>query len=161
MGLSGYYRKFIVDYAKLAAPLNYLTKKNVPFVWSEECQHSFACLKDNLMKAPIMAYPNYNNPFTLYTDASSFSVGAVLCQSQSGTERVIAYAGRSLNKSELNYTITEKECLAVVFAVKHFDYLLRHCEFDVVVDHLALKWLLSFNEPTGRLARWITLLMTQ
>ena len=94
----------------------------------------------SLTEAPIIAYPDYNCPFTLYTDASSFSVGSVLCQTQSGVERVIAYAGRSMTKAEQNYSITEKECLAVIFAVKHFDYLLRHVKFDIVVDHAALKW---------------------
>jgi hypothetical protein len=156
LGLSGYYRRFIKDYSKIAAPLFHLTKRDEPFVWSPECQAAFEQLKINLTSAPILGYPHFGKPFRLYSDSSNFSIGAVLCQVQQGVERVIAYAGRSLSPAERNYGITEKECLALVFATKHFDCYLRSSEFEAIVDHSALTWLCSVKAPTGRLARWIT-----
>ena len=107
-----------------------------------------------------MGYPRFDSPFKLYTNASNFALGAVLSQTQDGVERVIAYAGRSLSPPERNLGITEKECLALVFAVKKFDCYLRNVHFDAYVDHSALKWLLSMKEPTGKFARWVALLQS-
>ena len=158
LGLSGYYRRFIKNYAKIANPLYGLTKKDTIFNWSTECQQSFDALKTSLTEAPVLAYPNMNAPFRLYTDASDFAVGGVLCQEQDGIERVISYAGRSLDKAQRNYGITEKECLALIFSIKHFDCYLRSTKFTAVVDHIALKWLKDIKQPTGRLWRWTILL---
>ena len=160
LGLSGYYRKFVQNYAKIAAPLYALTKKNFEFVWSKECDSAFEHLKSALTSPPILAYPDYDRPFRVYTDASSFALGAVLCQEQSGQERVICYAGRALSKQEQNYGITELECLALVFAIKKFDCYLRFTSFTAYVDHAALKWLLSLKEPTGKFARWVALIQS-
>ena len=160
LGLSGYYRKFIKDYAKIASPLYALTKKNVDFIWTEQCENAFKLLREALISPPLLAYPDFDEPFQLYTDASSFALGAVLCQTQNGTERVICYSGRSLSKQEQQYGITEKECLALVYAVKKFDCYLRFTKFTAYVDHSALKWLLTLKEPTGKFARWIALLQS-
>ena len=141
LGLSGYYRRFIKNYAKIANPLYGLTKKDTIFNWSTECQQLFDALKTSLTEAPVLAYPNMNALFRLHTDASNFAVGGVLCQEQDGIERVISYAGRSLDKAQRNYGITEKECLALIFSIKHFDCYLRSTKFTAVVDHIALKWL--------------------
>ncbi|CAC5372712.1 Retrovirus-related Pol polyprotein from transposon 297,Retrovirus-related Pol polyprotein from transposon 17.6 [Mytilus coruscus] len=86
--------------------------------------------------------------------------GAVLCQEQSGQERVICYAGRALSKQEQNYGITELKCLALVFAIKKFDCYLRFTSFTAYVDHAAMKWLLSLKEPTGKFARWVALIQS-
>ncbi|VDI23491.1 Hypothetical predicted protein [Mytilus galloprovincialis] len=107
-----------------------------------------------------LGYPQYDQPFRLYTDASSFSLGAVLCQVQNGIERVICYAGKSLSASEKNYGISEKECLALVYGIKHFDCYLRHNKFEAFVDHSSLKWLLTMNEPVGKFARWNALVQS-
>ncbi|CAC5391269.1 unnamed protein product [Mytilus coruscus] len=144
----------------IAAPLYALTKKNCDFVWSKECDSAFEHLKSALTSPPILAYPDYDRPFRVYTDASSFALGAVLCQEQSGQERVICYAGRALSKQEQNYGITELECLALVFAIKKFDCYLRFTSFTAYVDHAALKWLLSLKEPTGKFARWVALIQS-
>ncbi|CAC5410206.1 unnamed protein product [Mytilus coruscus] len=103
---------------------------------------------------------NYIRPFRVYTDASSLALGAVLCQEQSGQERVICYTGCALSKQEQNYGITELECLALVFAIKKFDCYLRFTSLTAYVDHAALKWLLSLKEPTGKFARWIALIQS-
>ena len=158
LGLSGYYRRFIKNYAKIANPLYGLTKKDTIFNWSTECQQSFDALKTSLTEAPVLAYPNMNAPFRLHTDVSYFAVGGVLCQEKDGIERVISYAGRSLDKAQRNYGITEKECLALLFSIKHFDCYLRSTKFTAVVDHIALKWLEDIKQPTGRLWRWTILL---
>ena len=108
------------------------------------------------MKAPILQYPDFEKPFTLYTDASGTGLGAVLAQKDSeNKERVIAYASKSLNKAELNYGITDKECLAVIWAIKHFEQYLGLLPFQVVTDHSALKYLQTAKVPTGQRAWWI------
>src|SRR6266487_2542613 len=133
-----------------------LLKKETPFEWTDKQQRAFDFLKECLMKAPILQYPDFEKPFTLYTDASGTGLGAVLTQKDSeNKERVIAYASKSLNKAELNYGITDKECLAVIWAIKHFEQYLELLPFQVVTDHSALKYLQTAKVPTGRRAQWI------
>ena len=160
LGLTGYYRRFVKDYARIASPLYGLTQKGVPFIWSQAADDAFTKLRDALVQPPVLGYPDMEKPFRLYTDASDVSVGAVLCQVQDKVERVIAYAGKSLSGPEKNYGITEKECLALRFGVEHFDCYLRHSQFTAFVDHAALKWLFSLKNPSGRLARWISFLQS-
>lgn len=158
LGLSGYYRKFVKDYAKISIPLYALTKKGVKYVWTTNCDSAFQALKLALTSPPLLAYPDYDKHFKVYTDASSFAVGGVLAQDKNGTERVICYVGRSLKPAERNYGITEKECLALVFTIRKLDCYLRYSSFTAIVDHSALKWLFSLKEPVGKFARWITFL---
>ena len=94
-GLTSYYRKFIPAYSEVAGPLHKLTRKDVPFIWSEDCQLAFEKLKESLCNPPILAYPDFSLPFILDCDASGKSIGAVLSQVQGGKERVIAYASKS------------------------------------------------------------------
>ncbi|GES95427.1 1-phosphatidylinositol 4,5-bisphosphate phosphodiesterase-like [Rhizophagus clarus] len=111
------------------------------------------------MTPPILSYPNFEKPFILYTDASTFALGAILSQkNEDKKERVIAYASRTLGKHERNYGITELECLAVVWAVKHFHHYLHGQKFTVITDHAALRYLLNLSNPTGRLGRWLMFL---
>ena len=155
LGLTGYYRKFIPNYAALSAPLVALTKKGVKFAWENKHNLAFCTLKDKLCKAPILAYPKFDRPFTLHTDASDIGIGAVLSQiDTSGKESVISYCSRSLSDREKNYSATEKEALAVIFAVEHFRVYLLGRQFTLVTDHSALQWLHTV-EPKGRLARWV------
>ena len=155
VGLASYYRRFVPGFAKVAGPLHALTKKEVEFVWSTECQRSFERLKELLTSAPVLCFPNFQCPFILETDASGCGLGAVLAQEQSdGQVRPVAYASRSLQKHEANYGITELEGLGVVWAVKHFrPYLYGH-KCIVFTDHEALKSLLNTPRPSGKLARW-------
>ena len=119
LGLSGYYRRFVKSYANIATPLYHLTSKGVPFEWSTDYKTAFEHLKSALISPPILAYPDYERPFKVFTDASSFAVGGVLSQDDTeGNEHVISYVGRALTPSERNYGISEKECLALVFAIK-------------------------------------------
>ena len=154
LGLFGYYRKFIKDFSRHAKPMTELLKKDRPYAWEEKQQNSFERLKEMLIKAPILQYPDFEKSFTLFTDASKNGLGAVLSQKKDNKECVIAYASRSTNKSEANYGITDLECLAVVWAVQHFQHYLFN-PFTIVTDHSALKWLKTCKIPRGRRARWI------
>ena len=158
LGLAGYYRRFIKDFATLAAPLTKLTTKQMtsrPFAWTAACDNSFTQLKQQLCAAPILAYPQFDRMFTLYTDASDVGLGAVLAQNDdTGVERVVAYASRALSERERRYATTEKEALAIHYATEHFRLYLLGRRFKIVIDHSALKWLSSI-EPKGRLGRWI------
>ena len=133
-----------------------LLKKEAPFEWTNRQQQAFDLLKEHLMRAPILQYPDFEKPFILYTDASGTGLGAVLSQKdEKNRERVIAYASRSLNKAERNYGITDQECLAIVWAVKHFEQYLGLLHFQIVTDHSALKFLQMSKVLSGRCARWV------
>lgn len=157
LGLASYYRRFVQDFAIIAAPLNQLTRKDVAFEWSESCQKSFEQLKSALVSTPVLVYPKFGpgNTFILETDASKVGLGAVLSQMQEdGTVHPIAYASRSTDKHERNYGISELETLGLVWAVRHFrPYILgHHC--TVYTDHAACLSILNTSKPSGKLARW-------
>jgi hypothetical protein len=120
-----YYRKFIDRFSSLAKPLTDLLKKGKEWQWTDLEQESFKVLKEKLIEFPTLQYPDLSQPFILTTDASGYALGAVLSQGSLGKDRPIAYASRILNGAELNYSTVEKECLAIVWAYKHFrPYLL-------------------------------------
>src|SRR3989337_651521 len=136
--------------------MNDLLKKDIPFKWTTKQQIAFDRLKERLIQAPMLTYPDFERPFTLYTDASGTGLGAVLAQKQEDNlEHVIAYASRSLNQAERNYAVTDQECLAIVWAIEHFHHFLELLPFEVVTDHSALKWLQTSKLPKGRRARWM------
>lgn len=158
LGICNYYRRFIKGFAKIASPLNLLTSKNVKFSWTPACQESFDMLKQALVSAPILAYPDFRLPFHLYVDASQTGIGLTLGQIVNGKEVAIAYAGRDLNPAERNYSATEREALAVFDGIKRFQSYLQNAKFTIHTDHNALKWLMSLDDPRGRLARWTMLI---
>ena len=140
-----------------AAPLNFLLKKDAVFQWDDGCQSAFDQLKECLISAPVLAYPQFKSdvPFVLETDASIHGLGAVLAQKQAdGKVHPIAYASRSLNCHERNYGITELETLGLVWAARLFrPYLLGH-KCIVYTDHSACTSLLNTKHPSAKLARW-------
>ncbi|XP_051153378.1 uncharacterized protein LOC127287824 [Leptopilina boulardi] len=154
LGLAGYYRRFIKDFSAKAKPLSNLLKKNVKFEWGPEQDESFKELRSNLCKSPILQYPDYDKIFTITTDASDFAIGAVLSQDKDGIDLPIAYLSRVLNTPEQNYSTTEKECLAVLYAVNHFRPYIYGKKFILVSDHEPLKWINSIKDPGQRLVRW-------
>ena len=158
LGLASYYRRYIKGFSSTAKPLHALTEKDKPFEWTDECNKAFNDLKEKLMTSPILAYPEFGQPYILDTDASNFGIGAVLSQVQQGTERVIAYGSRTLNRAERNYCVTRRELLAVVHFLKHFKHYLYGQEVLVRTDHGALRWLLDFKSPEGQIARWIEII---
>jgi hypothetical protein len=156
IALASYYRKFVKNFSSIVEPLNRLLKKNVPYIWNKDQQEVFERLKTCLVTPPILAYPNFEKPFIVYTNASTFALGAILSQKdEMKKEHVIAYASQTLNKHERNYGITELECLAVVWAVKHFHHYLHRQKFTIITDHAALRYLLNMTNPTGKLGRWL------
>ncbi|CAK1595080.1 unnamed protein product [Parnassius mnemosyne] len=154
LGLVSYYRRFIPDFSKLAKPLTSLLKKDTPFCWKNEQQLAFEVLKKKLTTSPVLAYPDFSKPFILTCDASSFAISAILSQGKIGKDRPIAFASRTLNKAECNYSVTEKECLAIVFGTKAFRPYLNGRTFTIVTDHKPLQWLFSCKDPGSRLIRW-------
>ena len=155
LGLAGYYRRFIPNFASISAPLVALTKKASKFHWGTPEQSAFQILQQLLCSAPVLSYPKFDQRFILQTEASDLGLGAVLTQIDSlGQEHVISYASRSLSNREKRYSATEKEALAVVFAIDHFRAYLLGRPFTLVTDHSALRWLHSV-EPKGRIGRWV------
>ncbi|KAL0818955.1 hypothetical protein ABMA28_008252 [Loxostege sticticalis] len=154
LGLVSYYRRFIPDFSKHAKSLTSLLKKDVPFEWKNEQQLSFETLKNKLVTAPILAYPDFTKPFLLTCDASNHAISAILSQGPIGQDLPIAYASRTLNKAETNYSVTEKECLAIVFGTKVFRPYLYGNRFEIITDHKPLQWLFNCKDPGSRLIRW-------
>jgi hypothetical protein len=141
--LAGYYRLHVPNFARLAKPLTTLTEKDVPFVWTQECQQAFDELKRILSTEPLLVYPDFSEPFVVACDASTKATGAVLPQRRNGDENPLAYPRRKLNSAESKYSVTELELLAFLFATKQFRYYLYGRNFTVNKDHRALKWLLN------------------
>jgi RNase H-like domain found in reverse transcriptase/Integrase zinc binding domain/Integrase core domain len=162
LGMFGYYRKYIKNYGDVAHPMVKLLKKGIEFKWTSEQEESFQKLKQRLLEPPILGYPCFTLPFVVYTDASSFGAGAVLCQHQDPdrpeNETVIAYTSRHLNDREAKWSTVEKEAFAIVHAVTVFYPYLWGRKFTVITDHNPLKWLMKMSKPTGRLMRWSLLL---
>ena len=156
LGMLQFVKKFIKNYADIARPLYDLTKKDLKYNWTENCQNAFQTLKDALISPPILAYPRYDLPFNVYSDASKTALGAVLTQvHEDKRERILAYAGRRTQKLEQNYPSWELEGLGAVYAVSKFDNYIRHSEFCLYTDNSALTHLFKQPNLTGRLARWV------
>jgi len=154
LGMTGYYRKFIRNYARIAQPLNTLTKKDSKFTWGCHAEEGFTTLKHALTSAPILVHPDNTRTFIVETDASDLAVGAVLCQDYDGDHKPIAFYSRVLNPAEKNYHTTEKECLAVVEALAHWRHYLIDRPFQLRTDHQALTWLNTLKDYNKRQTRW-------
>lgn len=154
LGLTGYYRRHIEGYAKLAKPLTSLLKNDTKFNWDDSCEEAFQRLKEILTSAPLLRSPDFEKPFFLSTDASGYAIGAVLSQRDEHGELPVAYASRQLKAPEINYSVTERECLAIVWAVKYFQPYLYGRSFEIHTDSRPLRWLLNVKDPSSRLARW-------
>jgi transposase InsO family protein/predicted aspartyl protease len=160
LGTASYYRRYVANFADIAAPLHRLTAKNSTWQWTEEEQFAFERLKHALATAPVLPFPVKGAPYLLDTDASANGIGGVLCQIVNGQERVLGYASKALNKHERNYCVTRRELLAVVKFVRHFRPYLHGQPFTVRTDHSSLQWLRSKKDAEGQLARWIEILDT-
>ncbi len=154
LGLANYYRKFIDGFAKTALPLYKLTKKGEPWVWSGAQDAAFNTLKRGLLDAKCLRAPDFKAPFILQTDASNEGLGAVLTQRFDGEEHPVAYISKQLKPAEINYSTTELEALAVVWAIKTFEHYLVDRHFTVVTDHHALQWFPTKKSLNKRLSRW-------
>ncbi|KAJ0392077.1 hypothetical protein ATCC90586_011261 [Pythium insidiosum] len=152
--LAGYYRRFVENSGRKMAPLTTLLRKERAWEWGSEQQRAFEGIKMELSLKPLLVYPNFALPFVLATDASLVGLGAVLQQDQGDGLQPVAYASKVNSETQSRYSITELECLAVVWAIEHFRPFLYGRKFTVVTDHSALKWLMSAKDLKNRLQRW-------
>ena len=155
LGICNYYRKFIKNFADIAAPLYKLIRNEVVWEFKEEQIQAFKTLKEKLCTYPVLRQPNMKKTFKLYCDASHIAVGVVLSQAdEENNEYVIAYASRLFKGFEINWCISDKEMFACIYGVKEFKQFIFGTRFIIVTDHSALMYLLNLKDPTGRLARW-------
>uniref|UniRef100_K7EXH9 Gypsy retrotransposon integrase-like protein 1 n=1 Tax=Pelodiscus sinensis TaxID=13735 RepID=K7EXH9_PELSI len=156
LGLAGYYRRFIPQFATIATPLTDLTRKGYPekVKWTERCEEAFQQLKQRLTSAPVLTQPDFTKPFIVQTDASNLGVGAVLAQDQGKGDRPIVYLSRKLLPREQQYSTIEKEALALRWAVEMLRYYLWGNTFRLVTDHAPLTWMHNMKEVNPRVMRW-------
>jgi hypothetical protein len=157
LGLFQYYKNYVPNFARIAGPLYAALKKDRTWYWGPNQQQAFDTLKRMMQVTPILIHPDYNKPFILYTDASYSGLGYILCQlGNDNLEHPVQYGGRKLLPSENNYTITELECLGVVWGVRKNKQFLGQNPFTIYTDHKALETLKKQELPTiGRRTRWI------
>lgn len=153
LGLAGYYRKFVYNFATVAYPLYNLTREQVKFVWQEEQQNAFDKIVLALTSTPLLIHPDFSKPFIVQTDACDNGIGAVLTQVLDGQERVVMYISRTLQPAEQKWCVREKEALAIIFACESFRPYLIGTKFTIQTDHQSLQWLMKAQAP-ARLVRW-------
>ena len=157
LGLCNVYRRFVPGFSKIAAPLNALLRKgespNLGMLNEGQLQ-AFNSLREKLLQLPVLAFPKRDGKFILDTDASGDQIGCCLFQEQSDGSHPIGYWSRSLNPAERNYSTTEKECLAIVWAILQLRPYLEGEKFLIRTDHHSLRWVLNLADAQGRLARW-------
>ena len=153
LGLAGYYRRFVQDFAKISSPLTKLTKKGVPFRWDDACEASFQNLKERLVTAPVLIVPESSEGYVIYSDASMKGLGCVLMQHG----KVVAYASRQLKEYEKNYPTHDLELAAVVFALKIWRHYLYGEKTQIFTDHKSLKYFFTQKELNMRQRRWLEL----
>ena len=157
LGLAGYFRDFIKDFAEIAAPLTDLTKDSHidTFVLTEKEKLAAELLKQKVSEYPILQFPDFNLPFILKIDASQIKIVAVLLQQKQQQRVLISCSSRLLSPAERNYSIVEREALAVVWGINHYRPYLFGRNFLIITDHKSLQYLYNFRDPNGRLVRWI------
>ncbi|GJS28270.1 putative nucleotidyltransferase, ribonuclease H [Tanacetum coccineum] len=158
LGHPGFYRRFIKDFSQITCPITQLLVKDALINFFEECIQAFDTLKRELTQAPIMIKPDWSLPFEIMCDASDYAVGAVLGQRIDKHFKPIHYASKTMNEAQENYTTTEKELLAVVFAFDKFRQYMVLSKTIVFTDHSALRYLFMKQDAKPRLIRWILLL---
>lgn len=156
IGIASWYRRFVRNFASIAAPLHDLTKDKkgkAKLEWDTKADKAFIDLKNDLVSTPLLTIPDFNETFSIHCDASDIGLGAVICQGLN--DQPIAFASRKLKGAETRYSVTERECLAVVFAIQKFRPYIEGYHFKIYTDHSSLIWLFRQENPPGRLARWI------
>ena len=142
IGMCSYYRRFIPNFSKIAEPLIELTKKYARFKWTPDCQSAFDYLKDSLTVVPLLAYPDINKPYVLYTDASNNCIGACLTQkTDNDEEKPIYYLSHKLSPTQTRWSTVEKEGYAIYYALQKLDHYLHNAPFTVKTDHKPLKYI--------------------
>ena len=154
LGLAGYYRMFIEDFSRLAAPMTTMTRKEVKFQWNDLCEKAFQELKKRLTSTPILIILKRGQRYIVYHDASKVRLGCVLMQSG----RVVAYGSRQLKNHEQNYATHDMELAAIVFALKIWRHYLYGEHFEVYLDDKSLKYIFAQQDLNMRQRMWIEFL---
>jgi transposase InsO family protein/predicted aspartyl protease len=156
LGLCNYYRQYVVDFAKVAAPLHKLTGKLARWEWSEREEEAFVNLKSAMQTTPVLMLYDPHKPVMVDCDSSNYALGGVLVQRDNdGNEKPVAFYSRCLSRTEAVYCVTRKELLAVLACLRHWRYYLLGRKVVVRTDHSSLVWLKSFKNPENQLARWL------
>ena len=158
LGVINYYRIFIANFATIAEPLYKLLRKNVPFNWTQEQTNAVNELKRNLESRPVVQFPDYTQKFYIFSDASNVGIGAVLMQKVDGKLHPIAYASKSLNDAQRNYSVTKREALSLVFALESFRNIILLYPIVVYTDHRPLLGALRKPTKDQCLQRWALLI---
>lgn len=154
LGLAGWYRRFIENFSSIASPITE-TLKLKSFQFSDEACSAFQLLKEALTSTPLLVHPDFSKPFYVQCDASDVGIGGVLFQyDTNGDEKPIYFYSAKLNSAQKNYSVTERECLAVIKSIEKFRPYVEGYDFTVITDHSSLKWLMTTKDLNGRLARW-------
>lgn len=158
LGHVGYYQRFIKKNSKIAAPLFNLLSKDVEFVSTDKCQSAFANLKQKVSQAPILRGLDWSVPFHISSDASNIAIGAILGQQEDSKPYVIYFISKNLSPAELNYTVTEKEFLVVIYAINKFQHYITGYPTFVHIDHTTIRYLMNKRITNARVTRWLLLL---
>jgi len=158
LGHDVYCRRFIEIFCKIVAPLFQLLAKDSEFSWTTACQQSFETLKENLVHAPVLRGPNWSLPFHISSDASDLAIGTALGKEENKQSYAIYYIIKNLASTKLNYIFTEKEFLAVIFAINKFRHYITGYELFVHTNHSVIKYLMNKPLTSSRATRWLLLL---
>ena len=161
LGLVGYYRKFVPRFADISRVLTHLTKKDVEFKWTAECENCFQILKGSLQESPILRYPDPEASYTLYTDASKYAYTGVLTQNIDGTDHPITYVSRLFRGSQLTEATLTKEAYAIYMSIKKLSFYIDTAKVTVKSDHLPLKKFLEKNTMNAKVNNWAVELKSQ
>ena len=140
LGLAGYSRRFIKNFAEIAKPLTNLLRKEQLFVWYESVQTAFETVRDKLCEPPVLAHPHFEDKFLVTTVASGYAIGAVLSQGEIGKDRPIAFVSRAMKQAEKNYCTFSKEALAIVYAITQLRPYLCGNKFTLITNRSPLVW---------------------
>jgi hypothetical protein len=156
LGLVGYFRRFIPNFAAIAVPLTDLTREGTPneLEWEQPQVQAYNALRESLIHPPILRLPDVSRPFILQTDASADGIGAILLQEEQGVKHPIAFVSKKLLPREKNYSTIERECLAILWGIQKFQTYLYGTHFVLETDHQPLLYLNRAQFQNGRLMRW-------
>lgn len=155
LGVVNFERRFCHNFSHLTLPLLKLLKKGVKWAWTKTEQDAFDEIKDKFMNVTMVFHPNFDETFYIQSDSSGFAVGAFIYQiADDNNMKILAFASRTLRGSELNYSVTEKEALAIIYAFKQWRTLVLGRKVVVLTDHKALSFMMQCKLGTSRLVRW-------
>ena len=158
LGLANYYRRFIEGFATVVRPLHNMVKKDKKWEWTEKQEKAFKKLKEQFTKEPVLAAPDIDKKMRMEVDASDYATGGVLSiECKDGLWRPVAFLSKSLNKTERNYEIYDKEMLAIVRGLEAWRHLLEgvQIKFEIWMDHKNLEYFMKVQKLNRRQARWV------